>query len=294
MSPLLPGRFVRRWAAATAVMVVAAAPSLSAIQATEATAASFVDPDTPVGSQPAIGPGGQTLVFSDEFVGTSLDTTKWTARTQARGTGNNGVTWGYAASNVRLTGANDALALDVTRTGSTSFAGSRVDTAGRWAFTHGTVEFRMHVPPAQGHLGAGWVQAANGTNPGGVIDGTARDGAEYDIIESNSAAEEYSITVHWDGYADDHQQSSAVVAAPGLRSTWYHTYSMSWSPTRIDFAYDGVIKRSITDPNLISQVSSFPILSNEILAFAQGDVRTADLSAGTTYVDWIRVWRHPS
>lgn len=45
-----------------------------------------VDPATPIGVQPlgSTARAAQVLVFSDEFTGTSLDTSKWTARDQER------------------------------------------------------------------------------------------------------------------------------------------------------------------------------------------------------------------
>ncbi|MFF1569731.1 hypothetical protein ACFVY1_41070 [Streptomyces sp. NPDC058293] len=64
-----------------------------------------------------------------------------------------------------------------------------------------------------------------------------RDGAEIDIIESFSTANQYGVTVHWDGYGADHQQSSTNVSAPGLHdATWYHTVTLDWTSARMTFS----------------------------------------------------------
>jgi hypothetical protein len=57
-------------------------------------------------------------------------------------------------------------------------------------------------------------------------------------------------------------------------------------------SYDGTVVRTITDPKLISQVREFPIVSNEIIGYAQGDIHDAPLDwHSTMYVDYIRVWQ---
>ena len=129
--------------------------------------------------------------------------------------------------------------------------------------------------------------------PGGVVDGTARDGAEIDIMETFSTSSQYGVTVHWDGYGADHQQSSTNVSAPGLHdTTWYHTVTLNWTSTRMTFRYDGTVVRTITDPNLISQVREFPIASHEVIPYAQGNIADAPLDyTSTMYVDYIRVWQ---
>jgi hypothetical protein len=58
------------------------------------------------------------------------------------------------------------------------------------------------------------------------------------------------------------------------------------------FSYDGSVVRTITDPKLISQVREFPIASNEIIAYAQSDIRNAPRDwTSTVFVDYIRVWQ---
>jgi beta-glucanase (GH16 family) len=275
-------RLIATGVVAGSVAAGAAAPS--------GAVSSLVDPNTPVAARPLVGGVGQSLVFSDEFTASTVDRSRWNVVEQQRGSGNSGVQWAYKAENVRVT--NGALALDISKEGENYYGGSRVDTQGRFDMTFGTVEYRMHIPPTEGHLAAAWMQAAGGLTPGGVVDGTARDGAEIDILESNFTDDRYTNTIHWDGYGADHQQSTQPVSAPGLRSTWYHTLTMNWSPTSIQFSYDGKVVRTITDPVEISQVREFLIASNEVIAFAMGDIRNAPLdSTSTVYVDYVRVWQ---
>lgn len=256
---------------------------------------SFVDPLTPIGIVPAGFPESLVapklkLVFSDEFAHSELDTNKWTARNQNRGKGNNGAEWWYKPENVRKAAGNDALAIDIRKNGDNVYSGGRIDSQGKFDFTFGTFECRMHIPAADGHLAAAWLQSAAGLPEGPDV--TARTGSEIDIIESNSTGDQYAITLHWGGYGQYHKQSSETVKAPNLRNTWYHTFGLSWGPDKMIFTYDGNIVRTISEPNLISQAREFPILSNEIIPFAQGDIHTAPLNTSCTmYIDYVRIWQ---
>lgn len=248
---------------------------------------SAIDPATPSGIQPFGETGTKALVWSDEFDGTSIDTSKWSIREQNRGS-HSDITWWYRAANVRTDG-NGALAIDLKRNSAAEYSGGRIDSQDKREFTYGSFEARIHTPyQTAGHLAAFWLQSPATGN----VDGSARDGAEIDIVETSHQADTYPVTVHYDGYGAAHRSTTADVGAPGLHSSWYHTYKLEWTPTALKFFYDGTQVRTITDPNLISQVQEFPILSHEILAGADGSVADAALDpSSTVYVDYIRVWQ---
>ncbi|MEU5416331.1 glycoside hydrolase family 16 protein [Streptomyces clavifer] len=262
----------------------------SGAYATESAATAPVDAATPASAQPQAGPRG-TLVFSDEFTGSALDTAKWNVRDQERTETDrtDGLRWWYRPANVRVIPDNGGnLAIDLRNPAANQYAGGRVDTDGIFDYTHGTLEVRVHVPPTEGHLGAVWLQ----THSWGGIAGSAEDGAEIDLIESAYKADRYAATIHYDGYGADHRQSAQVVAAPGLHATHYHTIGLNWTAASMEFTYDGTVVRTVTDPHLISRVKEYPILSHEVLDWAEGDVTTAPLDhRSTMYVDWIRVWQ---
>ncbi|MFD3479186.1 family 16 glycosylhydrolase [Streptomyces sp. NPDC058695] len=280
---------IRTVGAAGAVAALPGTLAYAADPAVASTRPALVDPATPLDAQPHGGPlatrAASTLVFSDEFTGTGVDTNKWNILDVDRGA------YWYKASNVRVT--NSALAIDISNVGDGTYGGGRIDSQGQFDFAFGTIEYSIHIPPTQGHLAAAWLQASNGVTPGGVVDGTARDGAEIDIMETFSTGNQYGVTVHWDGYGADHQQSGATVSAPGLHdTTWYHTVTLDWTSTRMTFSYDGTVVRTVTDPNLISQVREFPIASHEVIPYAQGNIADAPLDyTSTMYVDYIRVWQ---
>lgn len=252
----------------------------------------MIDPHTPKNPLPiGLSDLDYNLVFSDEFMGENLDTKKWTARNQYRGIGNSNVEWWYKPENVRMAGGgNNALAIDVGKLSENVYSGGRIDSQGKFDFVYGVFESRIHVPKTEGHLAAVWLQAADGLPE--YQDVTARTGAEFDILESNTNKDQYAITLHWGGYGKYHQQSSVNVLAPKLRQVWYHTFGVIWEPNKIIFIYDGKAIRTITDPNLISQVKEFPILSNEVIKFAEGDIRTCSLDqSATVYIDYVRIWQ---
>lgn len=294
-----PARTRRRAAVALlcSCALSAARAARAAVEATRSSAPSLVDPATPSGVQPLGAHGGraaaQTLVFSDEFDGSTVSTARWTARDQERSGAAAGDRWWYKPANVR-TDNKGALAIEVKKLAANQYSGGRIDSQGKFDYTHGTLEARVHTPAkTNGHLAAVWLQADAGLTPGGAIDGTARDGAEIDVTETNYQADKYSVTLHWDGYGADHKSSGTFANAPGLHGTWYHTFGLKWTPTQLRFLYDGTVVRTVTDPKLISQVKEFPILSHEVLDnWADGSVHDEVFDWNSTmYVDYIRVWR---
>ncbi|QUH03474.1 family 16 glycosylhydrolase [Saccharopolyspora erythraea] len=186
------------------------------------------------------------------------------------------------------TDGRGALAIDLGRLGPAEYSGGRIDSQGKFDYTRGSIEFRAHVPPTEGHLAAVWLQA---DSPGDEL-GTAADGAEVDVLESAHQSDTYPVTLHYDGYGEHHQSSSEAVRAPGLHGTWYHTFGLEWSESSLRFRYDGQVVREVTDPKLISRVAEFPIISHEILEFTDGDVTKAPLDhTSTMYVGYVRVWQ---
>ncbi|MCT4351798.1 family 16 glycosylhydrolase [Streptomyces sp. Je 1-79] len=254
--------------------------------------AAGVDPATPAGVRPNGGSSHDTLVFSDEFYGTSLDTAKWSSVDAARRDGQYFDSW-WKPSNVKVNPNPDSvnggnLWISLSKLGETAYATGEIEGRGKSDFTFGTVEWRAQMPPNHDLFGALWLMPPGGVNG---VDGTARDGGEYDVIESVSASDSYSNTIHYDGYGADHKSSSVSVDAPGLHSGC-HTYSVEWRPDRMIYRYDGTVVRDITDPDLISQAPMFPVISSETAEWAAGSVFDAPLDHRSNMcVDYIRIWQ---
>ncbi|WP_428949928.1 glycoside hydrolase family 16 protein [Streptomyces sp. cg35] len=249
-----------------------------------------VDPASPAGVRPlgAERASASELVFSDEFTDSALDSTKWTALDQERDP-HDGIRWWYKPANVRPDAAGQgALAIDVRNIGAGQYAGGRIETKSKYAWHGGAIEFKVHVPPTNGHLAAVWLQhPTHGSTPG-----TAADGAEIDIAETAYQSDTYSTNIHYDGYGADHKASPGVLDAAALHSTYWHTFGLSWTGDYLKFLYDGQVVRTVTDPQQIPLVDEFIVISHEISAFPEGNIADETFDSGSTmYVDYVRVWK---
>ncbi|MFD6418543.1 family 16 glycosylhydrolase [Streptomyces sp. NPDC060194] len=253
------------------------------------TASRWVDPATPRGVRPrgGAGTGSAELVFSDEFGAPTLDTAKWTALDVEREP-HDGIRWWYAPGTVRPDAAGrGALAIDVKRLGEGRYAGGRIETRGKYGYHGGAIEFRVHVPPTEGHLAAVWLQHPDQ----GDVPGTAADGAEIDIAETAYRANRFSTNIHYDGY-DDLKSSPGVFPAPRLHDDYWHTFGLSWTGDHLKFLYDGRVVRTVTDERLIPLVDEFVVISHEVSDFPEGDIEDETFDADSTmYVDYVRIWK---
>ena len=174
----------------TTTFVVSAAMVFSAI--------TFTMPEKTVSASPTT---GSKLVWSDEFNGNSIDTSKWGFEI---GTGSNG--WGnneqqyYTNRSDNAYVADGALHIRAKKEsyGGRNYTSARLNTNGKFTFTYGYVEARLALPSNQGIWPAFWMLGANIGSVGWPSCG------EIDIMEAINAENKTYGTCHWNanGHAE--------------------------------------------------------------------------------------------
>lgn len=124
---------------------VSATPTPTVTIAPTATPTPTPTPTAPVGSMMPLGVSGTwTLKFSDEFNGTSLDTSKWSPHWfQEGGVMNNSATY---AQNVAVANGNLVLTLAGSNSGALVSTNPRGGVPGGYQFEKGVVEARVWYP----------------------------------------------------------------------------------------------------------------------------------------------------
>src|SRR5262245_4392308 len=106
----------------------------------------------------------QTLVWSDEFEGTSVNPANWTF--EVGGWGNNELEY-YTNANASVSGgiltitANSVSGGPSCWYGPCQYTSTRMITAGKRSFQYGRVEARMALPMGQGLWPAFWMLGTN-------------------------------------------------------------------------------------------------------------------------------------
>jgi hypothetical protein len=216
-------------------------------------------------SSPTATPTGWTLVQSDDFSGTAVDTTKWTIYSGA-GNGGNGV---RAAS--AITEGSGLLTITARMVNGTLVSGGMMDKLNQ---TYGRFEFRVRTDPDPSLVTSGvvltWPQS--GKWP---VDG------ENDIYETTLDADRtpFKSFVH---YGSTNQQYWYIHS--GIDGTQWHTMAMEWEPSAIRIYRDGLLVWTVTDANAIPDVPHH--LAIQLDAFKQ-------LMTGTVrlLVDWIWIYQ---
>ena len=222
----------------------AAAPLLAAIGIAGIATQAFASP-----------PGSSyRLVFADEFNGTTLDTSKWSAASPSWTMPNSAST--ATASDVSV--ANGVLTLNAQRNGSsTSFNSGSISSYQKYQFTGGYVEARIQLPSTPGSWPAFW----------GLYTGWP---PEADIMEyplttdggtSGLANNKYNTNYHYTNSSGNAAAGAGVVTTgSSLAGTW-HTYGMQWSTnTSVAFYLDGTQVSSYTGSSVSQMAYMYMIL----------------------------------
>jgi beta-glucanase (GH16 family) len=233
-----------------------------------------------------------TLVWSDEFNGSTLNTSNWTAET---GTGDSG--WGNnelqyytnRSENLSVSGGNLAITARKESYGGMNYTSARIKTQDHYNFTYGKVEARIKLPTGQGLWPAFWMLGSNITSIGWPKCG------ELDIMERVNSNAYVNGTVHWDsnGQADYGKESGS------LDFSQYHTYSVEWDSSYIRWYVDGNLFNEFYIQNNTGGTEEFQKPFFILLNLAVGGNWPGSPNSSTPFpsqmlVDYVRVYQGQS
>jgi beta-glucanase (GH16 family) len=230
---------------------------------------------------------GWTLVFSDEFDGKDLDTSKWTAAEDCWGGGNqerqcytarpenvsvHDGALDLAARFERVTGPSLPLEMrtaDVRPADATKpFTSGKISTRGKFSLTYGRIEVRAKLPVGQGVWPAIWLlpeESLYGPWPGsGEIDVMeavnigVRCGSCFGGVENNVYG-----TIHYGSNMHHQWQQKAFQLPKGTEADW-HTFGVEWSPDSISWSVNGKKYNSVKLANWRDTLQKNPNIAPNI------------------------------
>ena len=172
-----------------------------------------------------------TLIWSDEFSGSSLDLNHWSYEFGGGGWGNNELVY-YTNQPDNISVSSGTLKITATREnpGPMEYQSARIITKDKFSFLYGKVEARMRLPLGQGLWPAFWMMGQN-------IDAVSWPSCgEIDVMEHVSNEPLIHGTVHW-----NHGGHTSLGDTYGVDVTEYHVYGAIWDAESIDFYVDGNI-----------------------------------------------------
>lgn len=246
------------------------------------------------------------LVWSDEFDGNTLDSTKWGFRLHimqtrhktwtvdgARLDGKGNLLLGlyekdgqYYSSHLQ-TGSN-YMDRPGNQYGKTKLAWPIADLEpARFAHKYGYYEIRCKLPTQEGWWAAFWLQSPV---VGSTLD-PLDSGVEVDIMENFTRDGVVSQNIHWDGYGKNHKHQGSGKLKIKPTDNDFHTYAVHWSPVGYVFYIDGKESWRVAGP--VSHREQFILVSTECNGYREGSpapiLKKAKLP-DNFIVDYVRVY----
>lgn len=231
---------------------------------------------------------GWDLIWNDEFDGTSLNTTNWTALDR-RDSFNNEKQY-YRPQQVTIANGNLELEAINVPFGGKAYQSGLVTSNN--LFGPGRFEARIDLPTSQGMWPAFWLNANQVSWPqGGEIDILENRGSQPDLVSS---------AYHWQTNpgpcCDQHQFVYDEYTAPGQPVNFhdgFHTYAAEWDETTIRYYVDDNLHFTVTEtPNRpIFETAKNIILNLAVGGDFGGDPDGSTVWPQTMYVDYVRYWQ---
>lgn len=234
-----------------------------------------------------------TLIWSDEFDSTAVNTNEWVYEVNGNGGGNNELQ--YYTSRVQNSavsgGSFKITALKESYLGK-SYTSARLHTNRSWLY--GKIEARMKLPYGKGIWPAFWMLGANINTVSWPACG------EIDIMEmiggtTTSSGGDGRVfgTAHW--FQNGHAQYGLSKAlASGRLADEFHTYSILWDEKQIIWYLDGV-QYCVINTQPVG-LNAFRAPHFIILNLAVGGNWPGSPDAATTFpqvyeIDYVRVYQ---
>lgn len=178
-----------------------------------------------------------TLVWHDEFEGSSLNTADWNYEigNGANGWGNNELQY-YMEENTSVQNGILTIEAKLENKDGFSYTSSRLTTQNKQSFQYGRIDIRAKMPYGQGIWPALWM-LGNSFGTGGWP-----SCGEIDIMEMVGGPGSDNVvhgTAHWDdnGHA---QFGNSTTLSTGILADEYHVYTIIWDANSIKWYFDDV------------------------------------------------------
>jgi len=245
-------------------------------------------PPPPTGAPP----GFPTLLWSDEFNGTTINGANWTYDLGNGGFGNNELeNYTNRPENARI--ENGMLVIEARREnlGGSAYSSARLKTQGLRTFGVNTwFEARIQAPQGQGIWPAFWSMGSSISTVGWPSCG------EIDIMEMRGQNPTENLgTMHWANDNGSHASFGGSVTSPVSLAAGFHTYAISRTTTAIKWYLDGVQYFEGNIAGGINSTSEFQGQFFILLNVAVGGNFVGSPDASTQFpqqmkVDYVRVW----
>jgi beta-glucanase (GH16 family) len=241
---------------------------------------------------------GWSLLWSDEFEGSTVNTGSWNYEigTGANGWGNSELQY-YRSQNARVENGRLIITAQREKVGASSFTSARITTKNKFSFNHGKIVGRIKVPEGYGIWPAFWML---GDSP----DVWPACG-EIDILEvkgghgPNGDKRVYS-TCHWQNASNQHEYYGQSYVHTQNLSKHYHYYEVEWDEKSVISRFNGVkyneVFLSAPEMSELRNNNFFVILNVAVggtffsPAIYNPDLVTASFPQ-TMEVDWVRVYK---
>ena len=235
---------------------------------------------------------GRTLIWEDDFTGTTLNTANWDYENNYSRPNE---VQNYVAGTNNVWVENSNLVIKAKRESSNGkeWSSGCIHTDNKQEFMYGRFEAKIKIPQTVGSFPAFWTLGGNYEEGGGI---TWPYCGEIDIMEHKNgyawttAGALYRTDLVWDNW--DAKDLGRVDSGNIGSFDDYHIYAMEWTHDRLDYYVDDRLigHSDISDD---SQWFMFHqphyILLNQALGAAGGSV-PSDMTEYTMYVDWVRVY----
>jgi len=243
------------------------------------------------------------LVWSDEFDGTSIDSTKWSfdladgcqLGPNLCGWGNNELQY-YTSRPENASVANGILTITARREnpsylGQFAYTSARMVTKNKGDWTYGKMEVRAKLPIGKGMWPAIWMLPTDTTY------GIWPKSGEIDIMEYvGDKPKEVFGTIHY-GHDYWRYRSQIITLDEGTFADDFHVFTCIWNSECIQFKMDGI---DIGEPNTRSTTlpTTYPFdqAFHMILNVAVGGNLPGNPDASTQFpqtmeVDYVRIYQ---
>ncbi|MDP4089212.1 MAG: carbohydrate binding domain-containing protein, partial [Bacillota bacterium] len=189
-----------------------------------------------------------SLVWSDEFDGNTLNSTKWAyqngtgAQYGIDGWGNNELE-SYSPDNIQVRDGSLVITPKLETKDGKPYTSGRLWTSPTFIKKYGKIEARMKLPAGDGFWPAFWMMPKNDAYGGWAASG------ELDIMEARGRlTNQVSGTLHYGTLWPKNVYSGNTYTFPqGQSITDFHTYSIEWEPGEIRWYVDGVLYQKQND-----------------------------------------------